>query len=111
MQMTGNESCRVIAEILIDLARKLGLKSVAEGVEDEVTLRSLMEMGCDAAQGYHLSRPLAADCIPAFIGEYQLIRGISKAPKTQFPSPFSNARAWRRRKTAARHPAAPATPA
>jgi len=102
MQMMANESCRAIVEILIDLARKLGLRSVAEGVEDEAALRSLMAMGCDAAQGYHLSRPLAADRIPAFIAEYQLIRGVSKAPKAQFPSPFTNNRAWRRRKTAPR---------
>jgi predicted signal transduction protein with EAL and GGDEF domain len=102
IHMMNDESCRIIVEILIDLASKLGLKSVAEGVEDEAALRSLIAMGCDVAQGYHLSRPLAADRIPAFIAEYQLIRGVTKAPKTHFPSPFTNARAWRRRKTATR---------
>jgi EAL domain-containing protein (putative c-di-GMP-specific phosphodiesterase class I) len=106
MHMMGNEGCRVIVEILIDLASKLGLKSVAEGVEDEPALRSLIEMGCDAAQGYHLSHPIAADGIPAFIAEYQLIRGALKAPKIPLHSPFTNARAWRRRKTVARAPSA-----
>ena len=66
-RMTGNDSCRVIAEIIIDLARKLGLQCVAEGVEDEAALRTLTAMGCDLAQGYYLSRPLAADQIAPFV--------------------------------------------
>ena len=103
MQMMDNEGCRAIVEIVIDLARKLGLRCVAEGVEDELTLHSLMTLKCDAAQGYHLSRPVAADRIPAFISEYQLIRGIYKAPTPPPPSPFTNAQAWRRRRAAPRH--------
>ena len=64
MQMTKNKSCRVIAQIIVDLARNLELKSVAEGVEDEAALNALAAMGCDLAQGYHLSRPVTADRIP-----------------------------------------------
>jgi EAL domain-containing protein (putative c-di-GMP-specific phosphodiesterase class I) len=103
MQMMDNEGCKAIVEIVIDLARKLGLQCVAEGVEDEATLHRLMLLGCDAAQGYHLSRPVAAARIPAFISDYQLMRGVYKAPKPPPPSPFTNARAWRRRKAAPRH--------
>ena len=44
MQMMENEGCKAIVEIVIDLARKLGLQSVAEGVEDEATLHSLMNL-------------------------------------------------------------------
>jgi EAL domain-containing protein (putative c-di-GMP-specific phosphodiesterase class I) len=105
MQMMSNEGCRAIVEIVIDLARKLGLRSVAEGVEDEAALRTLIALGCDAAQGYYLSRPVAAALIPAFISEYQLMRGAFEAPRPPRPSPFTNARAWRRRKIAARLPA------
>lgn len=61
LRMASNHGCKVIVEIVIDLARKLGLTSVAEGVEDQMALDSLREMGCDAAQGYHVSRPLPAD--------------------------------------------------
>ena len=104
MQMMKNEGCMAIVEIVIDLARKLGLRSVAEGVDDEAALHALMMLGCDLAQGYHLARPVAADRIPAFISEYQLIRGVFKAPAAPFSSPFTNARAWRRRKIAARQP-------
>jgi EAL domain-containing protein (putative c-di-GMP-specific phosphodiesterase class I)/AmiR/NasT family two-component response regulator len=70
MQMPTNEGCRVIVEIVIDLARKLGLASVAEGVEEEAALTSLKEMGCDAAQGYHLCRPLAAVRVAEFVHGY-----------------------------------------
>jgi EAL domain-containing protein (putative c-di-GMP-specific phosphodiesterase class I) len=59
-RMTSNHGCKVIVEIVIDLARKLGLSSVAEGVEDQGTLDALSALGCDAAQGYHISRPLPA---------------------------------------------------
>jgi len=104
MHMMKNEGCKAIVEIVIDLARKLGLKSVAEGVEDEAALHALVRLGCDVAQGYYLARPVAADRIPAFLSEYQLMRGVFKAPKAPIPSPFTNARAWRRRKIAARHP-------
>ena len=44
---------------IIDLAHNLGVKVVAEGVEDEATMDLLIEYGCDAAQGYYFSRPLS----------------------------------------------------
>jgi EAL domain-containing protein (putative c-di-GMP-specific phosphodiesterase class I) len=66
-QMMHNNSCRVIVEIIIELARKLGLRSVAEGVEDEAALAALIALGCDVAQGYHLSRPMAADRVTEFV--------------------------------------------
>ena len=60
MQMTRDDSCRIITKIVIDLARELGLASVAEGVEDEAALMALVDMGCHTAQGYFLSRPVDA---------------------------------------------------
>ena len=42
----------------IDLAHSLGLKVTAEGIEDESTFALLAAMGCDAAQGYFVSKPL-----------------------------------------------------
>jgi EAL domain-containing protein (putative c-di-GMP-specific phosphodiesterase class I)/CheY-like chemotaxis protein len=65
MNMTRNQGCRVIAEIIVELGRRLGLRTVAEGVEDGVTLDALIEMGCQTAQGYYLCRPIpAADLLP-----------------------------------------------
>lgn len=43
-----------------DLGHNLGLRVVAEGVEDQKTLDRLASFGCDAAQGYHIARPMGA---------------------------------------------------
>ncbi|SNS40591.1 diguanylate cyclase (GGDEF) domain-containing protein [Actinomadura meyerae] len=50
----------VIVRSIVDLVRTLGLRSVAEGVEDRGTADTLREMGCDAAQGWHFGRPMDA---------------------------------------------------
>ena len=49
----------IIVSSTIDLAQHLGLRTVAEGVEDLVLIPRLKALGCDAAQGYGISRPLA----------------------------------------------------
>ncbi len=49
----------------IDLAHNMGLTVVAEGVEDDATLERLRVLGCDAAQGFLLSRPVGAAEIAA----------------------------------------------
>jgi diguanylate cyclase (GGDEF)-like protein len=61
MSMVTDTSDAVIVRSTIDLAHNMGLCVVAEGVEDEPTLRRLRELGCDMVQGYLFSRPLAAD--------------------------------------------------
>ena len=49
-----------IVRSTIDLAHGLGLETTAEGVENEVGLALLKQLGCDRLQGYHLSRPLGS---------------------------------------------------
>jgi EAL domain-containing protein (putative c-di-GMP-specific phosphodiesterase class I) len=56
--MLNEESDGVIVRSTIDLGHALGLKVVAEGVEDEVTLARLEEIGCDRAQGHFFSKPI-----------------------------------------------------
>ncbi|MDQ7039245.1 MAG: EAL domain-containing protein, partial [Aquificota bacterium] len=48
---------RAIVEAIVQLAKTLGLKTVAEGIENEKQLGMLRDMGCDLGQGYHLCRP------------------------------------------------------
>jgi EAL domain-containing protein (putative c-di-GMP-specific phosphodiesterase class I) len=57
--MTRNKDDAVIVGATIDLGHNLGLKVVAEGVEDEQTWQLLKHRGCDIAQGYYMSPPLA----------------------------------------------------
>lgn len=61
MDMGGNKQDEVIVRSTIELAHNLGLKAVAEGVENQAAWDKLREMGCDSAQGYFMSKPLSAD--------------------------------------------------
>jgi EAL domain-containing protein (putative c-di-GMP-specific phosphodiesterase class I) len=49
----------------VELAHRLGLGVVAEGVEDEATYETLRRIGCDFVQGYYMSRPVPAEQLPA----------------------------------------------
>jgi EAL domain-containing protein (putative c-di-GMP-specific phosphodiesterase class I) len=55
------EDSRLIVKSVIDLSHALGLIAVAEGVEDEETLRVLAALGCDQVQGFFIARPMPAD--------------------------------------------------
>jgi diguanylate cyclase (GGDEF)-like protein len=52
---------RAIVTAIVDLARGLGLRCVAEGVETTATLEALRTLGCDVAQGYHVAHPMPPD--------------------------------------------------
>src|SRR6187431_2703700 len=61
MTMADDPSNAVIVRSVIELGHNLGMTLVAEGVETERALTALAALGCDKAQGYHLSRPITAD--------------------------------------------------
>ena len=65
---------RAIVEALIDIARKLGMNTVAEGVENAAQAECLREMGCVLGQGYHFARPADAKTT------WQLLSLFAKAP-------------------------------
>ncbi len=56
-----------IVQMIIGLAHTLGMEVIAEGVESAEQARLLNEMGCDFAQGYHFSKPLPPEDIPALL--------------------------------------------
>ncbi len=57
-QMRTDATDAAIVSATIELARKLGIRVVAEGVEDEPTWTALNALGCERIQGYLLSRPV-----------------------------------------------------
>jgi predicted signal transduction protein with EAL and GGDEF domain len=61
MNMTADDNDAVIVRSTIDLAHNLGDLVIAEGVENQDALDLLEILGCDHAQGYHISHPLPAD--------------------------------------------------
>lgn len=65
-----NPALRIIVESSIDMARKLLVKSVAEGVETQEDWDTLKSMGCDMAQGYFIAKPMNLTSFIDFCTEY-----------------------------------------
>jgi diguanylate cyclase (GGDEF)-like protein/PAS domain S-box-containing protein len=63
-----------IARTIITLARNLGMKVVAEGIETEVQLAQLQGLGCDWGQGYLISHPLKPFEVEELLKEGDLVR-------------------------------------
>ncbi|HEY6094935.1 MAG TPA: EAL domain-containing protein [Gallionellaceae bacterium] len=59
--MVNNPGNAAIVRAIIQMAKSLGLKTVAEGVEDEQQLAQLRLHHCDEAQGYHFGKPMTAE--------------------------------------------------
>jgi PAS domain S-box-containing protein len=56
-ELKHNPADRRIVQSIVGIAKGFGIKTIAEGVEDEATLRMLIEFGIDFAQGFHIDRP------------------------------------------------------
>ena len=69
INMTQNDNDALIVRSTIDLAHSLGLKVVAEGIENEQHMQILRALGCDIGQGYGISRPLASPQIDRWLQE------------------------------------------
>ena len=65
-EMLNDENSRNIVTTIINLARSIKIKIVAEGVETQDQLNELIEMGCDKIQGYFISRPVGPREIETF---------------------------------------------
>ena len=74
-----------IVRSVIDLADALGLRVVAEGVEDERTWRMLPAAGCHAAQGWFHARPMPAEDLVAWLARYRPLR--PSGPRSRTPAP------------------------
>jgi diguanylate cyclase (GGDEF)-like protein len=66
--MLQDESNLIIVRSTINLGHDLGLKVIAEGVEDAATIKRLSRLGCDLAQGYHVSPPLPSAQFDTWLG-------------------------------------------
>ncbi len=92
-EMTHNKGDEAIVRSTIELARNLGRTVTAEGVEDQRTLQQLAALGCDAAQGFFLARPLPAHECEAWltasastVGQLRLPRLSDRAARSPLPS-------------------------
>jgi EAL domain-containing protein (putative c-di-GMP-specific phosphodiesterase class I)/GGDEF domain-containing protein len=82
---------RRLVQATIDLAHNFGLRAVAEGVEDEATLRALQGMGCDMIQGYVLSPALPAEGFTRWLDGFASGRKGEGAERCELTPPGRNA--------------------
>lgn len=69
LTMIDNDDAAIVGAV-IELAKSLGIATVAEGVETATQAANLIVKGCDSGQGYLFSRPLAADQVSQFIASW-----------------------------------------
>jgi EAL domain-containing protein (putative c-di-GMP-specific phosphodiesterase class I) len=79
MDLDTESSDAIIVASTVELGHNLGLRIVAEGVEDGDTLAWLEGLGCDVAQGYHIGRPMAPDAVVEVVEQ-------RRVPRTPPPS-------------------------
>jgi diguanylate cyclase (GGDEF)-like protein len=73
--MVSNASFRTIVATTIDLAHRLGVTVVAEGIESEAVRSELQALGCDIAQGFFLGRPMPAAAFAQWLRDRAPRRG------------------------------------
>ena len=67
--MQRDDRDRGIVQAMIDIARSLQIRTVAEGVEDAKLAQALQQMGCNEAQGYHYARPMPPPQFEAWLAQ------------------------------------------
>ena len=80
---TDNTALRIIVESSINMARKLQVKSVAEGVETQQDWDTLKSMGCDTAQGYFIAKPMDLAAFHEFLANYVPLAANASALREQ----------------------------
>jgi EAL domain-containing protein (putative c-di-GMP-specific phosphodiesterase class I) len=76
VEHTGVDGDPTLIAAIADLAHKLGLGVVVEGIEDEATWQRMAQLGCDIGQGYWLSRPLRPESLSGWMNK----RGTEQTP-------------------------------
>ena len=84
--IASDHSHAVIAQAIVQLAHHLNAKIIAEGVESQKQLESLRKWGCDAAQGYLFSPPLALDDLRKLLCDQSQSEGIRMLRSGALPS-------------------------
>ena len=66
-RMTRDRGSAEIVKVITNLGHALGMKVIAEGIEDQATYDACAAVGCDSAQGFFVGRPMVATAIPAWL--------------------------------------------
>jgi EAL domain-containing protein (putative c-di-GMP-specific phosphodiesterase class I) len=98
-EMSPSGERPVIARAILDLGRTLGMRVVAEGIEQPDQAEWLMSLGCAYGQGYLYSRPLGVDATEAFLAADATRRAQGTIPEADDPGQSAEPgqrRTWRR---------------
>ncbi|HKC90242.1 MAG TPA: EAL domain-containing protein [Candidatus Limnocylindria bacterium] len=68
-RMTRHRGSAEIVKLITNLGHALGMKVVAEGIEDQATYDACAAVGCDSAQGFFVGRPMVSAAIPAWLAQ------------------------------------------
>lgn len=80
-----NPEDRAIARTILEMARALELRSIAEGVETAAQVRCLRELGCREFQGFFFGRPMPLDEFEAWVEDFDFSRYALDSPETDDP--------------------------
>ena len=80
MNLDIDSSDAIIVASTVELGHNLGLRIVAEGVEDGATLEWLSGLGCDTAQGYHIGRPMSPEAVAEVVAERRVTAPAPASP-------------------------------
>ena len=71
-RLDRDEDQRRMVGVVLSMADRLGIETLAEGVESSHEHTLLAQLGCDHVQGFGIARPMPADQIPGWVAEHQV---------------------------------------
>ena len=84
-----DRNSQIIVRSVVALCHELGFEAVAEGVADREVWDLLAALGCDSAQGYLVAKPMPAEAVEAWLGEWERTGLAARPAPTARASPWS----------------------
>ena len=85
--ISDSSESKVLLHTLVQLGKQLGLKTLAEGIEQHEQFCQLQDEHCDSGQGFMFARPLAADAVEEFLASLPNRADAADAQHTQLNTP------------------------
>jgi EAL domain-containing protein (putative c-di-GMP-specific phosphodiesterase class I) len=68
--IAGDPNNETLVKAIVQMAQGLGLRTIAEGVEDDATLDVIRRHGCNEVQGFHFARPMPSEQFARYVSEH-----------------------------------------
>jgi EAL domain-containing protein (putative c-di-GMP-specific phosphodiesterase class I) len=89
MDIDEDKGARTIIRSIVEMAKSLGKRVLAEGVENAFQLDYLSHIGCEEVQGYYIAKPMPADRATAFLGEFSAEALLRPSSEGRMPDELS----------------------